>query len=166
MRRGSVLFLTAVAVLGLAVPAAAGGSKLPPAIPDTPVNEFLYDMWFSPTPSAWLPTGTIVADSGFRPYPNGLPYAGFGDSLVANALFFGTPIDQLAEIPSSTMRNLYGDGVVFRLKVSGRRPLARLLLSRFTSLTISWRRRVRRTGVLVLPHQARGFSTGGLIRWS
>jgi len=111
MRRGPVLVLAAVAVLGLAVPAAAGGSKLPPSIPDTVVNEYLYDMWFSPTPSDWIPAGTIVADSGFRPYPNGLPYAGFSDSLDANALFFGTLDEQLQEISSSTMRNLYGDGV-------------------------------------------------------
>ena len=119
MRRGPVLVLAAVAVLGLAVPAAARGSKLPPSIPDTVVNEFLYDMWFSPTPSDWIPAGTIVVDSGFRPYPNGLPYAGFGDSLVANALFFGTPVEQLGEIPSSAMRNLYGDGVCITAKRHG-----------------------------------------------
>ena len=122
-----MFFLAAVAVLGLAVPAAAGGSKLPPAIPDTPVNEFLYDLWFSPTPSAWLPTGTIVVDSGFRPYPNGMPYAGFGDSLASNELFFGTPVEQLREISSSTMRNLYGDGVC--ISVKGLRPKAPCVLT-------------------------------------
>ena len=120
MRKGLALFVAGVAALGLVVPVAARESNLPPSIPDTPVNQFLYDMWFSPTPSEWLPTGTIVADSGFRPFPNGFPYAGFGDSLDANALFFGTPDEQLQQITSSTMRNLYGDGVCISTRELGR----------------------------------------------
>jgi len=111
MRRGPALVFAAIAALGLAVPAVAEESALPPSIPDTPANQFWYSMWFSATPSDWTPSGTIVVDSGFRPYPNGLPYAGFGDSLSANALFFDTPDEQLQEISSSTMRSLYGDGV-------------------------------------------------------
>ena len=120
MRKGLALLVAGVAALGLVVPVAAGGSELPPSIPNTPGNEFLYDMWFSPTPSDWIPSGTIVVDSGFRPYPNGLPYAGFGDSLDANALFFGTPNEQLQQISSSTMRNLYGDGVCISTRELGR----------------------------------------------
>jgi hypothetical protein len=119
MRRGPALVFAAIAALGLAVPAVADESALPPSIPDTPANQFWYSMWFSATPSDWTPSGTIVVDSGFRPYPNGLPYAGFGDSLAANALFFDTPDEQLQEISSSTMRNLYGDGVCVSTKRLG-----------------------------------------------
>jgi hypothetical protein len=119
MRRGPALVFAAIAALGLAVPAVADESALPPSIPDTPANQFRYSMWFSATPSDWIPSGTIVVDSGFRPYPNGLPYAGFGDSLAANALFFDTPDEQLQEISSSTMRNLYGDGVCVSTKRLG-----------------------------------------------
>jgi hypothetical protein len=113
MTRRRIIAMTSAAVigLGLAAPALAAGPVMPPSIPDTPGNQFLYDLWFGPTPPGWEPQGTIVADSGFRPTPNGLPYPNYGGSLAQNALFFATPDDTLVPMDSATMRDLYGDGV-------------------------------------------------------
>ena len=114
MRRRILALLSAPAlILGLAVPAMATGPVMPPAIPDTPDNRFFYGLWFSPTNPGWSPEGTIVADSGFRPQPNGLTYANYGGSLTALSLplFFGTPDNELEPMDSTWMRSLYGDGV-------------------------------------------------------
>lgn len=114
MRRTRAFTLIApIAALGLAAPALAAGPVMPPAIPDTPNNQFLYQLWFGPTNPGWSPEGTIVADSGFRPQANGLPYANYGGSLTEMQLplFFGTPDNELQPMDSTWMRSLYGDGV-------------------------------------------------------
>lgn len=112
-RRILTAFLAPIAVLGLSAPVLAAGPVLPPSIPDTPDNQFFYDLWFGPTNPGWSPEGAIVADSGFRPQPNGLPYANYGGSLNSPPLplFFGTPDNELVPMNSTWMRSLYGDGV-------------------------------------------------------
>ncbi len=114
MRRRILALISAPALaLGLAAPALATGPVMPPAIPNTPENQFLYELWFGPTNPEWAPQGTIVADSGFRPLANGLPYANYGGSLtrLSLPLFFGTPDNELQPMTSPWMRSLYGDGV-------------------------------------------------------
>lgn len=67
----------------------------------------------------WAPQGTLVADSGFRPYPNGLTFLNFGPDLYLNQRFLGQP-EPLARngvpvtpinINSRDMRLVFGDGV-------------------------------------------------------
>jgi len=112
-RKVAALLCASALVLGLAAPALATGPALPPSIPNTPENQFLYELWFGPTNPDWMPQGTIVADSGFRPLPNGLPYANYGGSLtnLSLPLFFGTPDNELEPMSSTWLRSLYGNGV-------------------------------------------------------
>jgi hypothetical protein len=110
-RRLVVLAVVPLLALGLAGPAMGSGAVMPPTIPDTPENRFGYELIFGPTNPEWVPQGTIIADSGFRPTPNGLPYLNYGASLASNALFFNTPAGPLTPMDSFFMRSLYGDGV-------------------------------------------------------
>jgi len=104
-------FLAPIAALGLATPALATGPVMPPTIPDTPGNQFLYDMWFGAPDPEWTPQGSVVADSGFRPTPNGFPYVNYGGSFDPYNLFFDMPDNELQPMTSPYMRSLYGDGV-------------------------------------------------------
>ncbi|MFY9207931.1 MAG: hypothetical protein WAO33_02340 [Candidatus Nanopelagicales bacterium] len=67
----------------------------------------------------WAPEGTPIADSGFRPYPNGFSFLNFGSSLYLNQRFLGQP-EPLARngkpvspinMDSRDMRLVFGDGV-------------------------------------------------------
>ena len=67
----------------------------------------------------WAPEGAAIADSGFRPYPNGFSFLNFGASLYLNQRFLGQP-EPLARngvpvkpinINSRDMRLVFGDGV-------------------------------------------------------
>jgi hypothetical protein len=67
----------------------------------------------------WAPEGTAIADSGFRPYPNGFSFLNFGPSLYLNQRFLGQP-EPLSRsgvpvtpinINSRDMRLVFGDGV-------------------------------------------------------
>lgn len=112
MRRHIIALLSAPAlVLGLAAPAMATGPVMPPTVPDTENNRYLYQLWFADTPAAWVPRGEIVADSGFRPEGNGFPYPNFGDSYSPLNLFWDMPSGTVEPLSSATMRDLYGDGV-------------------------------------------------------
>ncbi len=112
MRRRIFALVSAPALmLGLAAPALAIGPVMPPTIPDTETNRFLYQLWFSDTPAAWVPQGEIVADSGFRPEGNGFPYPNFGGSYSPLNLFWALPAGEVEPLSSATMRDLYGDGV-------------------------------------------------------
>ena len=116
MRKYLILLGASVLVLGAVSPAFGAGPVLPPTIPDTPTNEFLYYLWFGPPPVGSSGSGQVVADSGFRPTANGLPYANFGGDLGQDALFFGTPDNVLVPMNSQDMRSLYGDEVCISLK--------------------------------------------------
>lgn len=93
---------------------------MPPGIPDTEENNMLYELWFSDTPTAWSPQGTLVADSGFRPEANGFPYPNFGGSYSPFDLFWDMPSGNVQPVSSATMRDLYGDGVC--LTTTGTEP--------------------------------------------
>lgn len=112
MRRKIIALVSAPALaLGLAAPALAAGPVIPPSIPDNPETEYFYDLWFGPTDPDWEPQGTVVADSGFRPLPNGFPYANYAGSLRPNQVFWGTPDNELQPMTSNYMIDLYGEGV-------------------------------------------------------
>lgn len=111
-RRRIVALTSSVALaVGLAGPALAAGPVMPPSIPDTEYNRIYYEMVFSETDPNWAPQGTVVADSGFRAEPNGLPYPNYGPDLDQASLFFGTPNDAVVPMDSASMRDLYGDEV-------------------------------------------------------
>lgn len=65
------------------------------------------------------PRGTVVADSGFRPYPNGFSFLNYGRSLRTNQLVFGTPqpisqgesAQKAVSLNAATMQRTFGDGV-------------------------------------------------------
>ena len=116
MRKPLIALVASVVVLGAVSPAFGAGPVLPPSIPDTPENEYYYDLWFGAPPAGSTPSGRVVADSGFRTVPNGFPYANYGATLDQNALFFGTPDNVLEPMNSQDMRSLFGDGVCITLK--------------------------------------------------
>lgn len=111
MRRRLVPLALAPAVLLAAALPAMAASTLPPPpyFPDDPDVAFYYNMWFGPEDPNWAPRGTVVADSGFRSNPNGLPYANYGST--AFPLFFGTPDTLITGLSSPWVRSLYGDAV-------------------------------------------------------
>lgn len=106
----ALIFAPALA-LGLAAPAMATGPVMPPTFPDTEEARFYYESFFGPTPTEWAPRGEIVADSGFRPIPNGFPFPNYGGSFDGLNLYFPMPTSPLSPISSATMRSLYGNGV-------------------------------------------------------
>ncbi len=119
---GLIAASVALFTSALAVPAAAGSSSpVPPAGWPADLTAD-YESLFGGA-GAWAPQGTIVADSGFRPYPNGFPFRNWGADLTQNALFFGAPervtyaipenASPITEAPlnSLAMRRSFGDGV-------------------------------------------------------
>lgn len=112
MRRKILALVAAPAlVLGLAAPALAFGPVIPPSIPTNPETLYYYNLWFSETDPDWVPQGEVVADSGFRPLPNGFPYANYANTLMPNHVFWGTPDNDLQPMTSNYMIDLYGTGV-------------------------------------------------------
>ena len=105
----SILAATAL-VIASALPATAD-LKPPPPLPDDPTTSFFYNLWFGPTPEGWTPEGAVIADSGFRSFPNGFPYANYGGGMSLISTFFGTPDVPQVGLTSVEMRSLYGDGV-------------------------------------------------------
>lgn len=117
-------------VVGLLVSApgaahAAGGvnadplqAAAAPPVGSTAVDPAMYAALFAGVPSD-PPTGTIVADSGFRPFPNGFSFINYGSTLGTNQALFAQP-SPLA-IPAKpaianglttvSMRRVFGDGV-------------------------------------------------------
>jgi hypothetical protein len=112
MRRKLLAVVSApILALGLAAPALATGPVMPPSLPQTPEAQFFYDMWFGSPDPEWTPQGTVVADSGFRPTPNGFPYVNYAGSFTPFNLFFDMPDNALQPMTPPYMRSLYGDGV-------------------------------------------------------
>ncbi len=50
----------------------------------------LYEGLFT-TPDQWRAQGTVLVDSGFRPYPNGFPFANYGGDFEDNQYLYGLP---------------------------------------------------------------------------
>jgi hypothetical protein len=110
--RRVVTGVLAASALLLAAAAPAGAElRPPPPLPDDPTTSYFYNLWFGPTTEGWSPEGTVTADSGFRPFPNGFPYANYGGGMPLISQFFGTPNVPMVGLNSIDMRSLYGDGV-------------------------------------------------------
>ncbi len=117
-----VVFATALALSGLGTAYATSdldGGMRPPAGWPSSTEEYLG--LFGPA-GELAPRGTVVADSGFRPYPNGFGFQNWGANLNDNALLFGIPSRlafadyakaDIAEAPLNALalRRSFGDGV-------------------------------------------------------
>jgi hypothetical protein len=123
-----VALVAALALVGAALPAkgapdtnlASGGN--PPG--GWLVDPSIYESMFGGV-GAGAPQGTVVADSGFRPYPHGFPVPNWGtaESFAQNSLVYGLPtritLEQLEEgeyedpapLNSLALRRTLGDGV-------------------------------------------------------
>jgi len=72
------------------------------------------------------PTGVVVSDSGFRPFPNGFTFVNYGDDQQGNQYLFGQPVPLAPgqrAVPSvgldaASMRTVFGDGVCTSLTPS------------------------------------------------
>lgn len=123
-----VVLAAALAVAGAALPASAS-SDVNLASGGNPPGGWVVDPSAYPSVfggmGAGAPQGTVVADSGFRPYPHGFPVPNWGsaESFAENALVFGVPnrvtLEQLqkgefsgpAPLNSLALRRTLGDGV-------------------------------------------------------
>jgi len=88
------------------------------------VDPDTYGQFFGPL-SLGAPQGTVIVDSGFRPYPNGYPIANWGaaESFINSQLVFGIPdrytleeyekdkIAPPAGLNALSLRRTFGDGV-------------------------------------------------------
>lgn len=120
--RHFVVFASALALSGLGTAYATpdlGGGMRPPAGWPSSTEEYLG--LFGPA-GELAPRGTVVADSGFRPYPNGFGFQNWGANLNDNALLFGIPSRlayadfakaDITEAPLNALalRRTFGDGV-------------------------------------------------------
>lgn len=123
-----VTLVAALALVGAALPA-RGATDTNLASGGTPPGGWVvapdaYQSIFGSV-GAGAPQGTVVADSGFRPYPHGFPVPNWGsaESFAENALVFGVPnrvtLEQLqkgefsgpAPLNSLALRRTLGDGV-------------------------------------------------------
>jgi hypothetical protein len=116
--------LTSTLALALAVgtAAAADGSGEPRPPAGWSLGDDAYTQMFGDA-GDWAPRGTLIVDSGFRPYPNGFPFQNWGDDLESNQLIFGVPRPfpiptppgyqpaQETPLNSLAMRRSFGDGV-------------------------------------------------------
>ncbi len=123
-----VALAATVALVGMALPASgapdtnlASGGNPPGGWSVDPSN---YESIFGGV-GAGAPQGTVVADSGFRPYPHGFPLPNWGSArdFATNALVYGVPtrvtLEQLksdeyqgpAPLNSLALRRTLGNGV-------------------------------------------------------
>lgn len=92
-------------------------SALPP-VGSTGISAIAYAALFAGSP-ADPPTGTIVADTGFRPFPNGFGFVNYGLNQAENQVLFAQPSALAAGatpaaalgLDTSDMRRVFGDGV-------------------------------------------------------
>ena len=126
----SLALASSIALMLIAVPSAVaqenqpdliGGGKAPAGWAISPE---IYDAYFGPL-NVGAPQGTLVADSGFRPYPNGFPVPNWGDpqSFINNQFVFGVPervtleeynkssITPPKPLNALSLRRTFGDGV-------------------------------------------------------
>lgn len=122
--RATVVAIVSLTLLLASPPASSNSDGNPPqaavSIPDglTSGEQELFRGIFGGA-GEWAPQGVAVADSGFRPYPNGFSFMNFGPDLYLNQRFLGQP-EPLARngepvvpfgITSRDMRLVFGDGV-------------------------------------------------------
>ena len=89
-----------------------------PPVGTTGISAAAYAALFAGMP-ADPPTGVIVADSGFRPFPNGFGFVNYGLNQAENQILFGQPRplvagatpDPALGLDTNSMRRVFGEGV-------------------------------------------------------
>ena len=67
----------------------------------------------------WAPQGSIVADTGFRPHPNGFGFFNTGVPDAVNNAVFGTPLSGPKNLDAEAMRDLMGKRVCLERRAEG-----------------------------------------------
>ncbi len=67
----------------------------------------------------WSPTGTVVADSGFRPHPDGFSFFNTGVPDSFNNAMFGTSVNGPKNMDADAMRSLMGKRVCLEKQDAG-----------------------------------------------
>lgn len=110
--------LTTALAAALALPATAladnDGTDLPVG-----ANPTAWQRNYQATPAGWLPRGTIVADSGFRPFPNGFSFFNIGVPDTVNHSVFGVS-KRPPGLTGADVRSLFGPGVCLAGNATGR----------------------------------------------
>lgn len=110
MRAGLLVCIT---LLTGAAPAAAD-QPLPPPPEFTRAERAGWPSMIGPTPARWSPTGTTVADTGFRPTVNGFSFFNYATEHsvpnIANAYAFNEPAE-VTNLATAQVRTLFGDDV-------------------------------------------------------
>ena len=130
LARSSLALVSAVALAGAALAPASAQEPTPNLISggNPPAGWIadpqLFGDFFGPL-NEGAPQGTVIADSGFRPYPHGFPIPNWGDaqSFINSQLIFGTPsrlsfeayekgqVAPPAPLNALSLRRTFGDGV-------------------------------------------------------
>ncbi len=95
---------------------ADGGANLPPGANQQSWNQVWTVLNKEPY---WGPTGTMIRDSGFRPFPNGFGFFNMGVPDEPNAMIFGTPKSGPKNLDADEMRDLMGPQVCVEGRESG-----------------------------------------------
>jgi len=130
LTRSSVALISAVALAGAALTPVSAQEPTPDLISGgNPPGGWIVDPeafgnFFGPL-NQGAPQGTVVADSGFRPYPHGFPIPNWGtpENFIDSQLIFGTPsrlsLDDYEAgkvappqgLNALSLRRTFGDGV-------------------------------------------------------
>lgn len=117
--RRIVTALLATAALWLMPAAAIAGTWTPPSPdPGTPqsfVDEVNALGLLQDTPSAWQPTGTVVASTGFDPQVYGFSFLNYTDGMdglpnVINTLYLDVPYEDPVNLTPDDLRQMFGNG--------------------------------------------------------
>jgi hypothetical protein len=67
----------------------------------------------------WAPQGRVIADTGFRPHPDGFSFFNTGKPDAVNNAVFGTPLSGPKNLDANTMRDLMGKRVCVERRATG-----------------------------------------------
>ena len=105
-----------LATVATAVPAsaAAPAAVTPPSVTAPPrpptIPAAIWNELWGPTAAGWSPTGTVVADTGFRPWPNGFSFFNWGATAAPNNFLTASNATP-AGMTAADLRTMFGDGV-------------------------------------------------------
>ncbi len=109
--------LATTGTLAICLPAsAATGDNLPPGANPTIWSRYVQNYSQSPD---WSPQGSVVADTGFRAFPDGFSFFNTGVPDSSNNALFGTPLSGPANLDAVQMRDLMGKRVCVERSATG-----------------------------------------------
>ena len=112
----SLLIAAAIALTGAPAASADTGDNLPPGADPAVWRNYVEGYRAE---ADWSPRGTIVADSGFRSFPNGFSFFNTGVPDVFNNALFGSPVEGPPNLDADSMRSLLGSRVCVERSSTG-----------------------------------------------